>query len=97
MIHLDDIRSLTDFQRKTKAHITRLKKSGRPEVLTVNGKAQVVVQDAAAYQKLLDQLDEAEAIAGIERGLAESARGEGRPMREFLDELRREHRKSRRA
>ena len=37
MIHLDDIYSLTEFQRHTKEHIERLKQTGRPEVLTVNG------------------------------------------------------------
>jgi PHD/YefM family antitoxin component YafN of YafNO toxin-antitoxin module len=97
MLHVDDIRSLTDFQRGAKAHIARLKKSGRPEVLTVNGKAKVVVQDAVAYQRLLDQVEEAATIAGIERGLEESARGEGRPMREFLDEIRRNSRMRRKA
>ena len=39
MIALQDIRSLTDFQRNTKAHLKRLKATGRPAVLTVNGKA----------------------------------------------------------
>ena len=53
MVHLEDIHSLTDFQRNTKEHIQRLKETGRPEVLTVNGKAEIVVQDAASYQKLL--------------------------------------------
>jgi hypothetical protein len=50
MIHLDDIRSLTDFQRNTKAHLRRLKSTGRPEVLTVNGKAEIIVQNAAAFE-----------------------------------------------
>jgi hypothetical protein len=91
MIRTENVLSLTDFQRRTKAHLARLKKSGRPELLTVNGKARVVVQDAAAYQKLLDQLDEAELDAGIERGLAESARGEGRPLDEWVAEMRRKY------
>ena len=47
MIQLADIHSLSDFQRNTKEHLQRLKRSGRPEVLTVNGKAEVVVQDDA--------------------------------------------------
>src|SRR5262245_31574609 len=65
MLHVDDIYSLTDFQRHAKEHIERLKQTGRPEVLTVNGKAELVVQDAEAYQKLLDLLDRAEALEGI--------------------------------
>jgi PHD/YefM family antitoxin component YafN of YafNO toxin-antitoxin module len=61
--------SLTDFQRNTKSHLRRLKTSGRPEVLTVNGKAELIVQDAAAYEEMLD------AIRGIQRGLDEMKAG----------------------
>jgi hypothetical protein len=53
MIALADIRSLTDFQRNTKSHLKRLKATGRPEVLTVNGKAELIVQNAAAYEETL--------------------------------------------
>jgi hypothetical protein len=38
MIKLEDIGSLTDFARNTKTHLKRLKRTGRPELLTVNGK-----------------------------------------------------------
>lgn len=57
MIHIDDIHSLTDFQRNTKAYVRKLKETGRPQVLTVNGKPEVVVQDAKAYQEILDQAE----------------------------------------
>jgi prevent-host-death family protein len=87
MIKLKDIRSLTDFQRNTKEHLHRLKKTGRPEVLTVNGEAEVVVQSAAAYQRLVDDSDLLQTLKSIQRGLDEAKRGEGRPMREFLREI----------
>ena len=58
MIKLEDIGSLTDFARNTKTHLKRLKRTGRPELLTVNGKAEVVVQSASAYQRLLESLEE---------------------------------------
>jgi len=86
-----DIRSLTDFKRDTSRHIRRLRRSGRPEILTVNGKATLVVQDAEAYQRLLDALDRAEALEGIRRGMACVARGEARDAREVLDEVRRKY------
>ena len=86
MIRPEDIASLTDFKRDTSAHLKVLKKTGQPRVLTVNGKARAIVQDAAAYQRLLDQLERAETIAGIKRGLESFARGEGRPAREALEE-----------
>jgi PHD/YefM family antitoxin component YafN of YafNO toxin-antitoxin module len=91
MLHVDDIYSLTDFQRHAKEHIERLKQTGRPEVLTVNGKAELVVQDAAAYQKLLDLLDRAEALEGIRQGLESMHRGKGRPAVEVFQELRKKH------
>jgi PHD/YefM family antitoxin component YafN of YafNO toxin-antitoxin module len=92
MIDLRDICSLSDFQRKTRAHIRRLKRTGRPQVLTVNGRAELVVQDAASYQALLDALEEAQAVAGIRLGLESIARGEGRPAGEALTAIREKHR-----
>ena len=60
MIRPDDIGSLTVFARNTKAHLKRLRRTGRPELLTVNGKAEVVVQSASAYQRLIESLEELE-------------------------------------
>jgi prevent-host-death family protein len=91
MVHVDDIYSLTDFQRHAKEHMARLQQTGRPEVLTVNGKAVLVVQDAAAYQKLLDLIDRLEAIEGIRQGLETMHRGEGRPAADVFQDLRTKH------
>ena len=85
MIALEDIRSLTDFQRNTKSHLKHLKATGRPEVLTVNGKPELIVQDAAAYEEMLD------AIRGIQRGLDAMKEGAGLPFRQALDEIRAKH------
>jgi len=85
MIALEDIRSLTDFQRNTKSHLKRLKATGRPEVLTVNGKAELIVQNAAAYEETID------AIRGIQRGLDEMKAGKGEPARVVLDRIRAKH------
>lgn len=49
-----DIQPLTTFRRKSAALLSQIKKSKRPVVLTVNGKAAAVLQDAEAYQRLLD-------------------------------------------
>ncbi len=88
---LSETHSLTDFQRNAKEHIKRIKKSRRPMVLTVNGRAEVVVQDARSYQELLDLLDQLEAIAAIEKGLEESKQGKGVPAREFLEKMRKKY------
>jgi prevent-host-death family protein len=60
MIRPEDIGSLTDFNRNTKAHLKRLRRTGRPELLTVNGKAEVVIQTASAYQRLIESLEKLE-------------------------------------
>ena len=59
----------------------RMKKSGRPLILTVNGKAEAVVLDAASYRDVAGHLD---AIASIRRGLIQAKKGMGRPVGEVF-------------
>lgn len=93
MIDLTEgIDSLTNFKRNTPAFLDRLKESGGPLVLTVNGKAKVVVQDAAAYQQLLELIDRLEAVQGIDRGLRETKAGKGKPLDQVDREIRKKHR-----
>ncbi len=92
MIDLRDIRTLTEFKRNTAEFLARLRETGRPQVLTVNGRAQVVVQDAEAFQRLLDLVERVEAIEGIRRGLEEVDRGRTKPAKEVLAKIRRKHR-----
>lgn len=91
MIDLEDIQSLTDFQRDAKSHIQRLKRTGKPQVLTVNGRAELVIQDAKSYQKLLDLIERAEAIAAVRDGLESIKRGEGEPAEQVLERIRMKH------
>lgn len=84
----NDIRSLSDFKRRTSELLDRLKKTGNPLVLTINGKAEVVVQDAEAYQELLDRVETTE---HIQRGLADVRAGRTKPAREAFDRLRHKH------
>jgi hypothetical protein len=65
MIRPEDIGSLTDFSRNTKAHLKRLRRTGRPELLTVNGKAEVVIQNASAYQRLIESLEKLERESAV--------------------------------
>lgn len=90
MIHLKDIHSLSDFQRNARAHVEHLKKTGRPEVLTVHGRAELVVQDAEAYQKLLDLAANAATIMGIQRGLQGMYEGTGEDADDAFASLERE-------
>jgi hypothetical protein len=86
-----DIDSLTHFKRNTTAVIEQLRATGQAMVLTVNGKAEIVVQDAASYQRMLDLIDHAEAVVGIKKGLESMAREEGIPAEEAFERLRRKH------
>lgn len=85
MIQPEDIASLTDFKRDTTSHLRRLRKTGRPEVLTVKGKAALVVLDPAAYRRLAETVEEARTITGIKAGLEAFDRGEGLPARAALE------------
>jgi PHD/YefM family antitoxin component YafN of YafNO toxin-antitoxin module len=64
MLDTRNIYPLSDFQRNAKGFIAQLQESRKPIVLTVNGKASIVIQDAGAYQELLDAL-EVEKSAGV--------------------------------
>ena len=91
MLDVTNIHSLTDFNRNTKEHVERLKTTGEPQVLTVNGKAAVVVQDAEAYQKLIEQADLGESVRVLRERLESRKRGQKRiPMRQALEDFARE-------
>ena len=83
-----DIQPLTDFKRRTAEFVRRMKKAKKPVVLTVNGKAELVVQDTGSYQKLLDRLERMEAVAAIRQGLNDADEGRVRDARSALEKLR---------
>ncbi|HLK51646.1 MAG TPA: type II toxin-antitoxin system Phd/YefM family antitoxin [Bryobacteraceae bacterium] len=64
-----DIHSLSAFKRNSLRFLRRLRESGGPMVLTVNGKAEFVLQDVASYQRLREQ-------AGASRQFTEQERAE---------------------
>jgi PHD/YefM family antitoxin component YafN of YafNO toxin-antitoxin module len=84
----NDIRSLSEFKRNTVDLLERLRQTVHPLVLTINGKAELVVQDAAAYQALLDRV---EAIEAVQQGLADVKARRTKPARQVFARLRRKH------
>ncbi len=78
---------MTDFKRHTPEFLRQLKESGHPLVLTVNGKAEIVVQDAKSYQRLLDLAERLETIQAVREGLGSIDSGQGKPMDQVFDEL----------
>lgn len=82
-----DIQSLSTFKRDTAKIVRQLKKTGQPVVLTVNGKAELVIQDAESYEKPLEAHERMEAIEGIRRGLESMKRNQGKPAEKFFREF----------
>jgi prevent-host-death family protein len=86
-----NVQSLTTFRRRSGDFLKQLKKSKRPVVLTVKGKAAAIVQDAEAYQRLLDLAAQADVGEGIRQGLQDVKEGRVRPAREFFAEFEARH------
>ena len=86
-----DIQAMTTFRRNPAKFVKLLKKTKKPMVLTINGKAEAVVQDAEAYQRLLDIVARADVLEGLRQGLADKKKGRTRPAREALESFRRAH------
>jgi prevent-host-death family protein len=86
-----DIHSLTDFKKNTSEFVNQLKQTGEPVVLTINGKAELVIQHAAAYQKLLQMAEEARVLEGIRQGLEDMHAGRTVTLDEFRKHARTKH------
>jgi prevent-host-death family protein len=87
-----DIQPLTTFRNNSVEFMQQLKATQRPIVLTVNGKPEAVVQDAAAYQRLLNIAAKANEEEAIFQVLDDVANGRTRPAKQVFDELRKKHR-----
>jgi prevent-host-death family protein len=95
MLNIDrDIHSLSDFKRNTSEFIEQLEKTGDPVVLTINGRAKLIVQDAASYQRMLELLDQAKAIEAIREGLESAKQGKTMSLGQFDKEMRKKIRSS---
>ena len=83
-----DIQPMTTFRNHSAEIMRHLKDTRRPVILTVNGKAAAVVQDAEAYQHLLDLAAEANAAEGIRQGLEDLRNDRTRRANDVFDEIR---------
>jgi hypothetical protein len=79
---------LDDFQRNALQHLARLRETGEPAVLTVDGRSELVVQSAEAYQQILDRIEQVEAALGIRLGREDLRRGDTLPLDEAFQEIR---------
>jgi PHD/YefM family antitoxin component YafN of YafNO toxin-antitoxin module len=83
-----DIHSLSNFKRNTPEFLRQMKESGRPVVLTINGKAELVVQDPASYQKLVELAERAERMDALQASIEDMRAGRVIPVESMLTEMR---------
>lgn len=83
-----DINSLSNFKRNTPEFLRRLKETGHPVVLTINGKAELVVQDTASYQKLIELAERAERMDALRASIEDMKAGKVTPADNVLAEMR---------
>ncbi len=88
---VEDIQSLTAFKRASAKAVRRLKKTRRAVVLTINGKAELVVQDAASYQRLLDIQEQYETRLVVDQALEDVREGRHRPVADIFAAVRAKH------
>ena len=81
----EDIRSVTDLKRHTREILDHVHQTGRPMILTINGRADSVIMDAAVYEKQLQSANLTRLLAPAE---AEAVAGQTRPAGDFLKEFK---------
>ncbi len=86
-VDLAQIHPVSDFVRNYKAYLSRIKETGRPEVLTVNGVAECVLVDAKTYQEMKDAWEEARFIKAVNEGIRSMNAGTGKPNPEAFQEI----------
>jgi prevent-host-death family protein len=79
--------SLSTFKRDSNKVMRQIKRTKEPVVLTINGKAAVVVQDAEGYQTLLDLKERVETIEVLRQRLTSHGRKKGRTADQFFAEF----------
>src|SRR5437763_14683166 len=85
------IDALSNFKRNTVRFLEQLRETGEPVVLTINGKAELVVQDATSYQRLLELAERIETVETIRQGMQELDEGKGISLDEFREHIRQRH------
>ena len=81
----EHIRPVTDLKRKTEEILSQARRSKKPVVLTLNGKADAVLMDSKTYEKHLKASNMARLLARAE---GDVAAGRTRPIRSFLKEFK---------
>lgn len=87
MIHPKDIHTLTEFKRNSTELLRQLERSGCTQVLVVDGKPKAVLLSVKVYERLAAEIEKAETLEGIQRGLAAMEAGETMSLEEAKAEV----------
>jgi antitoxin YefM len=67
-IQLDqDIQPLSEFRSRVAFSFDKVKKTGRPLIITQNGKSSAVLLDVSEYQSMVDKIEVLEEIRSAEK------------------------------
>lgn len=78
---------MTDFIRNAKSYVAKVKETKNPIAITVNGEAEVVIVDAAEYQALVDESENARFVSAIKEGLADVQAGRTLTLAEVRERM----------
>jgi PHD/YefM family antitoxin component YafN of YafNO toxin-antitoxin module len=87
MIKKCDVEPLTGFIRDVPKRLHKMKQTGRPLILTVKGKKEYVIQDAASYQKLMQFMDELDQLDLLRQSIKQADQGKTVPLRAAVERL----------
>lgn len=82
----EDVRTVSELKKNLRAVFHHVHKTGRPVVVTVNGKPDVVLMDAGLFDRSLSAFNLASLLA---RGEEDIRRGRTKRASVFLKELKR--------
>ena len=83
-----DIYPVSDFNRKTSEHIKCVQETKKPQVLTVNGKAAVVIVDPESYDELAQNQELLQSIKNIVITSEQHESGQAKPAKPVFQELK---------
>ena len=79
-----DIKSVTDLKKRTNEIFRQIHQTGRPVIITVNGRPDAVLIDAEIFEKKLKALNLGSLLSEAENDISA---GKIRPVGEFLEEF----------
>ena len=88
---ITDTQPLSAFRDHPEEFLQQLKTTHRPITLTVDGQPELIIQEAAEYERMLELLDAADVRESIRLGLEDVEAGRTRPAEEVFEEMRKKY------